>query len=292
MSGRRYVFLTGATGLLGRYLLRDLTHFRVPLAVLVRDSAADSAADRVENLVAFWEDSLKARLPRPVVITGDLLEAGVGLTGGDRSWLASHCGRILHAAADVSFTRRDGSGPWAANVGGTRRLLALAGRTGIDEFHHISTAFVCGDRPGPVAEDDHGRRAFRNVYERSKWAAELAVRSTGVQATFYRPSVIVGDSRTGYTSTYHGPYRFLEAAARLAGRSGAGRARRRLALRLPFTGDEPRNLVPVNWVAQSIARIVRRPALAGRTYHLVARSPTRVADLEPVIDFEILPAGR
>jgi thioester reductase-like protein len=282
MSGRRYVLLTGATGLLGRYLLRDLARFRLPLAVLARDWADASAVDRVNRLVAFWEETLNARLPRPVVLGGDLLEPGVGLTGSDRAWLARHCGSILHAAADVTFTRREGCGPWATNVGGTRRLLALANRTGIEQFHQVSTAFVCGDRPGPVAEDERGRRAFRNLYERSKWAAEQAVRAAGVRATIYRPSVIVGDSRTGYTSAYHGPYHFLEAAARLAGRPRSGRAKSRLALRLPFDGDEPRNLVPVNWVARAIAQIVRQPACHCPTYHLVARTPTPVSDLVAV----------
>jgi thioester reductase-like protein len=278
MSVRRFVLLTGATGLLGRYLLRDLARPNLPLAILARDSANESAADRVRALTAFWDEALAIRLPRPVVIAGELREPSLGLTTADRAWLVRHCGAIVHAAADVSFRSTAGGEPWRTNADGTRRLVALAAGLGIADFHHVSTAFVCGDGLGPHHEDDlQRRRTFRNDYEQSKHAAELAVRlATGVRATVYRPSVIVGDSRTGYTSTYHGPYRFLEAAHRLSRRAGP---RRRLSLRLPFDGSEPRNLVPVDWVARAIARIVRRRARHGRTYHLVARRPTPVADI-------------
>ena len=86
----------------------------------------------------------------------------------------------------------------------------------------------------------------------------------------YRPSVIVGDSRTGYTSTYHGFYRFLELADRLA---VAGASRRALPLRLPFAGTAPRNLVPVDWVSQAIVRLTSEPHRQGGTYHLTARRP-------------------
>lgn len=278
MSVRRFVLLTGATGLLGRFLFRDLARLNVPLAVLARDSADESAADRVRSLTAFWEEAFALRLPRPVVIAGELRDPGLRLTVADRAWLGRHCGAVVHAAADVSFHSTADGEPWRTNADGTRRLVALAAGLGIADFHHVSTAFVCGDGPGPHREEAlQRRRTFRNDYEQSKHAAELALRrATGVRATVYRPSVIVGDSRTGYTSSYHGPYRFLEVAHRLSRRAGP---RRRLPLRLPFDGTEPRNLVPVDWVARAITRIVRRPTRHGRTYHLVGRRPTPAADI-------------
>jgi thioester reductase-like protein len=289
MSARRYHLLTGGTGLLGRYLLRDLQRFNLPLAVLARDTPAGPAADRVRTLTAFWEDALGTQLPPPVVLAGDLREPGLGLTVADRAWLGRHCGAIVHAAADVTFRSNADGEPWRTNADGTRRLLALAAGVGIPAFHHVSTAFVCGNGPGPHREDGLDcRHEFRNDYEESKHAAERAVRlAAGVRATVYRPAVIVGDSRTGYTSTYHGPYRFLAAAHRLARRvpTGTGeRARRHLPLRLPFDGREARNLVPVDWVARAMALIVRRPARHGRTYHLVARRPTPVADILAVAE--------
>jgi thioester reductase-like protein len=284
MAGRKLTLLTGATGLLGRFLFRDISIVGVPLVLLVRPIAGESATERIRSVRTHWEESLGHRLPNPVVIVGDLREPGVGLSVVDRAWLSRRCGGIVHAAADVSFRLRADGEPRRTNIAGTRRLLALAESAGISEFHYVSTAFVCGERPGPMmeAELDCGQ-TFHNAYEESKCEAENAVRAaTAIRSTVFRPSVIVGDSRTGYTSTYHGLYKFLDAARRLARPTRTSNGRRRVSLRLPLTGQEPRNLVPVDWVSRAIVEIVRRPAIHGQTLHLVSRRPTTVAEIHAV----------
>jgi thioester reductase-like protein len=277
MPTRKALILTGATGLLGRYLLRDLLLAERPLVVLARDSRAGSAADRVGAVVDFWSRSLGRDLPRPPVFAADLAAPDLGLSAAELAWLMRHCRGVIHAAADVGLRRTAGGEPWGTNVEGTRRLLDLCAALGPGEFHHVSTAFVCGrpagGRPGLVRERDlMCGQQFHNDYERSKYEAErLVAAAPRVRATVYRPGVIVGDSRTGYTSTYHGFYRFLELADRLA--MTDGETRRLLPLRLPFSDTAPRNLVPVDWVAQAVVRIVSRPRRHGRTFHLTARRP-------------------
>ena len=288
MSDSGTLLLTGATGCLGRYLLRDLLTSGRRVAVLARDAGSVPAAERVQELTATWGDQLGAPLPAPVVLTGDVRAPGLGLRAADRAWLARHCRTVLHAAADVALRRVPGSDPWATNVVGTEHVLALCAALGIQEIHHVSTAFVCGDRPGPVREDEVVcGQAFHNDYERGKYEAERRVRAArGIRATVYRPSVIVGDSRTGFTTSYHGFYRFLELAVRLASPSctpaASAEGWRSLPLRLPFTGDEPRNLVPVDWVAGAVVRLLDRPGCHGRTYHLVAPTPVRVREIKDV----------
>ncbi len=277
------ILLTGATGLLGRYLLRDLLAAGARVAVLVRPDRTEAAEERVREVMDFASETLGRTLTAPTVFAGDLCETNLGLSGADRDRLARNYDRVVHAAASLSFRRTADGEPHRTNAAATRRLLGRCADWGIREVHHVSTAFVCGDRTGPVleSESDCGQQ-FHNDYERSKLAAELAARETaGLRVTVYRPSVIVGDSRTGHTSTYHGPYRFLELADRLAEPDGPP-GRRSLPLRLPFRGDEPRDLVPVDWVAAAIARIVGRPALHGRAYHLTAARPTPVADIRAV----------
>jgi nucleoside-diphosphate-sugar epimerase len=298
MGDGGYVLLTGATGFLGRYLLRDLLASGRRVAVLVRDGGALSAEERVRQLMSRWGDEQHDRPANPVVLAGDVCAPGLGLSIADRIWVARHCARVVHAAADVALRRTLLSDPWQTNVEGTQRLLELCANLGIGELHHVSTAFVCGDRAGPVREDelDQGQ-AFHNDYERSKFEAERRVRAArNIHATVYRPSVIVGDSCTGYTSGYHGFYRFLELGWRLAtpppppapaGSSvpAAGvPGRRVLPLRLPFTGDEPRNLVPVDWVARAIVGLVSQPQWHGRTYHLTARTPVLARDIREVAE--------
>jgi hypothetical protein len=120
---------------------------------------------------------------------------------------------------------------------------------------------------GIIAEEDSASPpSFHNAYEQSKWQAEQSVReAAGIQATIYRPAIIVGDSATGHTTTFNGLYRFLELGARLA--SG------KKQVRLPMTGNELWNLVPVDWVSRGITELLDRPKWHGRTFHLVSRSP-------------------
>ncbi len=276
------VVLTGATGLLGRYLLRDLLAAGRRVSVLVRDGRPAPAAERVAAVTAWASQSLGQALPAPVVLAGELTAPHLGLSAADRRWLAKTHTAVLHAAASLVFRGTPAGEPGATNVEGTGRLLDLARSLGFTELHHVSTAFVCGDRRGTIGEDelDCGQ-GFHNDYERSKCAAERLVRqAAGLRTTIYRPSVIVGDSRTGYTSTYQGLYRFIELAARLAATSNQGT--RSLPVRLPFTGDEPRDLVPVDWVSRAIIHLVARPACHGRTYHLTAREPVPVQRIKEV----------
>ncbi len=284
MQQRGWILLTGATGLLGRYLLRDLLIQGRPVAVLARDGRDGPARQRVEELVARWNEAHEEALPRPIVLSGDVAAPGLGLGPADRAWLGRSCAAVLHAAAHVGFRATPDGEPWRTNVEGTRHVLELCAAAGIGELHHVSTAFVCGRREGTIREDDLdcGQR-FHNDYERSKFEAErLLGWARHLSVTVYRPSIIVGDSRTGSTSAYHGLYHFFELADRLA--RGQPGARRSLPLRLPFTGRESFNLVCVNWVAEAITRIAGRPRLHGTVYHLTAPQPVPAGLIREVAD--------
>jgi nucleoside-diphosphate-sugar epimerase len=284
MPERRGVLLTGATGLLGQYLLRDLLLKAYPVVVLVRDAQKERAADRIGRLIAFWSEHLRQTLPTPFILNGDLCQVNLGLSAAEKLWLGRRCQWVIHSAANLSLGGTCESEPWRTNVEGTKSLLSFCRDAGLSEWHHVSTAFVCGRRAGTIAEEDlddsHG---FHNAYEESKYRAEQLVRAMpGILATIYRPAVIVGDSRTGYTSSFHGLYRFLELGVRLAAREGGTASRpghmpsakaARLPLRLPLQGDEVWNLVCVDWVSQAIVELLGKPQWHGRTFHLVAKSP-------------------
>ncbi|HZY83290.1 MAG TPA: SDR family oxidoreductase [Gemmataceae bacterium] len=273
-----HILLTGATGLLGQYLLRDLLLAGRQVAVLLRPQGRLSAAQRLEQLLARWDRELGRPLPRPVALEGDLCREGLGLSREGRAWAAGHCGPVLHNAASLTFTGSDRAGePWRSNLGGTGLLLEFCRRHRLREFHYVSTAYVCGRRTDAVREGEFDQgRGFRNDYEHSKCEAEKLVRAADCLSpvTVYRPAVIVGDSRTGYTPTYHGLYLYLRFTALLAQflpHDPDGRLH--YPIRLTLTGDEPRNLVPVDWVAAVIAHVLSRPDLHGRTYHLSPPDP-------------------
>ena len=92
--------------------------------------------------------------------------------------------------------------------------------------------------------------------------------------TVYRPAVISGDSNTGYTSTYHGLYLYLRLMALVVPRQPIGEdGLRHTPIRLPMSGDEPRNVVPVDWVAEVMTHLLNTPEARGGTYHLAPEVP-------------------
>jgi nucleoside-diphosphate-sugar epimerase len=281
----KHLVLTGAVGLLGRYLLRDLLVQDVPLAVLIRAQGVDSAATRLEHVLVCWEEQLGRTLPRPVCLEGDLTAPDLGLSEESRQWIADYCHGVIHNAASLTFYGTDrNEDPWRTNVGGTEALLCLCRELGLTDFHYVSTAYVCGQRPGPVCEGDlECGQQFRNDYEASKYAAEQCVRAASFlrRLTVYRPATIVGDSHTGYTSTYHGLYSYLQfiwMLQRYSAREADGRWF--LPVRLNITGDEVRNLIPIDWVSAVMAHILVRPELHGQTYHLAPQQPVTARTLE------------
>ena len=282
-----YHLLTGATGLLGSYLLRDCLRKGHRLAVLVRPTKRESGRERIESILSRCEAELRTTLPRPVVIEGELTEADLGMDDAGLRWISRHCCSVIHNAASLTFRGNGRQGePWHTNVNGTRRVLDLCRDAGIRQFHYISTAYVCGLREGRVLETelDVGQTPG-NDYELSKIEAEKLVRAAHWldPPTVYRPSIIVGDSRTGYTATFHGFYALVKVAHTLVSRMARGSTAGRLLVQgLGLSGKECKNLVPVDWVSAVFTRIFSRPEHHGRTYHLTSRRPppvTLVADV-------------
>lgn len=268
----QYVFLTGATGLLGRYLVYDLLERGHRLALLVRGTRNESSRDRIEAILQNWEKRVGKSLPRPVVIDGDIRQKHLGLSEDDVKWVARNCKSLIHSAASLKF-HADGSGePRQSNFGGTENMLSLCAAANVRDLHYVSTAYVCGLREGTILESelDLGQ-SFRNDYEKSKLDAETLVRNADHidRLTVYRPAVIAGDSKTGYTNTYHGIYLYLRLMSLLVPRQPIGPDGRHItSLRLPMTGHERRNVVPIDWVSKVIAHLYSNPDSHGHTFHL------------------------
>ena len=132
MQKNSCILLTGATGLLGRYLLRDLSLQGVRVAVLVRDGATAGAEGRVDGLMRDWREVAGVDVPRPVVLPGDIRSPGLGLSPADLEWIEANVGEVVHAAASLAFGRRESDDePYASNVGGTANVLELCRSAGI-----------------------------------------------------------------------------------------------------------------------------------------------------------------
>lgn len=277
-----HVLLTGATGMIGRFILRDLAARDVDTAVLVRGADADAKiVATIESLEQLGASSGAADpIPRPRIVRGDLHAAGLGLSHEDSAWLAKHVGSVIHCAGDVSFGH-DGAADdvWKTNVDGTAHVAKACRTLGIDALSYVSTAFVCGDRQGVVREDEaRAGQGFGSVYEEAKLRAEEVLGEAGLgRLKIFRPCFVGGDSATGYTSTFHGIYWFalFTALARL--RAGAAPGERwHHDVRIFRSPDLRHYMVPVDAVSKAVVELHEDESAPTGAYHL---TPPRSFDL-------------
>jgi NAD(P)-dependent dehydrogenase (short-subunit alcohol dehydrogenase family) len=249
--------VTGATGLIGRHFVAELLARpdteRVWL--LVRERSQDKLAAAARD----WPNVEKTR---PVL--GDVRERGLGVSEEQRTELKG-VDHLVHLAALYDIAADDDASI-AANVDGTRHVIELAGAIEAGCLHHVSSVAVAGDYRGRFTEEmfDAGQRLV-TAYHRTKFESERLVRGqTDVPWRVYRPAVVVGDSATGEMDKIDGPYYFFSALQRLSSLPS-------LPFVFPDIGDT--NIVPVDFVAKAMARLVTAPGLDGRAFHLVNPTP-------------------
>jgi thioester reductase-like protein len=257
----RQLLLTGATGFLGAFLLRELLdRTAATIHCLVRAEDGADALRRVrDNLRAYglWHPDDAARLR---AVRGELSAPRLGLDGAGFDALADSIDAIVHNGGQVNFLA-----PYerleAANVGGTREVLRLATRTRVKPVHLVSTLgvylteqhlgrTVLESDPPPDAAGQHGG------YNQSKWVAEqlaLVARGRGLPVTIHRPARITGDSRSGASNVGDYFNAWIKGCVQLG-----------LAPALP---DEAFDMVPVDVVARAIVTIALGGGPADGNYH-------------------------
>ena len=270
------VFFTGFPGFLGSELLPRVLRRTdgVTATCLVQPGVADLARRRVDDL-EMAEPGLRGRVK---LIEGDITRADLGLGAGLRR-IASDVTEIHHLAAiyDLGVRREVGM---RVNLYGTRHVLDFSEVCpGLERFHYVSTCYVSGRHPGIFGENDLEKgQEFNNYYEETKYLAEVEVRDRtqgGLPATIYRPAIVVGDSETGATQKYDGPYAVIRWLLRQPG----------IALLPAFKGaSEARlNLVPSDFVVAAIDFLAALPHSTGRTYQLADPEPLTVTETVDLI---------
>jgi long-chain acyl-CoA synthetase len=268
-------FVTGATGFIGREfvkrILNDCTSHD-QITVLVRPGAKTSALQKFRSSVS---DIIPPdQIPKVRVLMGDITQQRFGLS--ERAWREiSRSTHIVHLAA---LTRFDASLSQARqfNVDGVKHVMELA-RTShakgrLTHWAHVSTAYVAGTRTDLVlpSQLDYGGQ-FRNTYEQSKNEAERLLQQSladGLPLTIFRPSIVVGHSRTGKAGNFNTVYWSI---------------RNYLGGQTKFYADTdtPLDLVPVDYVVNSMYHLIDRGKAKGDTIMLAGGSRTTV----PLFEF-------
>jgi thioester reductase-like protein len=219
-------------------------------------AAAEVDADRIELLAA------------------DIGAVRLGLETAEYERLRGEVERVFHLAAlynlavPLQLAQR-------VNVGGTGNVLEFClGAAALERLVYISTAYVAGWRTGVVYEHELAMgQGFKNHYESTKFQAEVWVRHylDRIPTTILRPAIVVGDSQTGETQKFDGPYYILRAIAQA---THAGRAIQQFG-----RAEAPFNVVPVDYIVAGIATLAADPAAVGETLHLVDPDPLSAREL-------------
>ncbi|MFD5064793.1 amino acid adenylation domain-containing protein [Streptomyces sp. NPDC058394] len=276
---RENVLLTGATGFVGAFLLRELLdRTDADVHCLVRAPDADLAARRIrENLARYglWREASTERI---VPVPGDLEQPLLGLDDERFAELAERTDTVYHNGARVSAVD-----PYerlkAANVLGTREVLRLAARTGA-AMHYVSTAAVSVDRgeTNSVVAESHRvppGAVLPNGYTSSKWVAEQLVRAAaerGLPVTMHRLGRVGGHSETGAGAGEDAFWTLVRAMLVI------GAAPR---LSAPGEPEVLVDLVPADRLAAAVVALSQRPESRGLAHHLLCPQPVR---LDAVLD--------
>ena len=270
----RHVFLTGATGFLGAFLLSDLLHTsRADIHCLVRGAGALSGAQRLRahmKQLGLWRAAFEDRI---IPVVGDLGLPLLGLSQSQFDALAGRIDVIYHCGVLVDFLRPYSS-LRATNVVGTQEILRLAGSGQTKAVHHTSSLAVFFGRAhldaGRVSELDVPvlDAGVQNRYAQSKWAGEqlvLAARERGLPAAIYRTGRISGHSQTGVTSNEKDLLNQLLKGCILLKASPA------LAIDV--------SMIPVDHVSRTMLHLSRQPRSLGRAFHIFHPQPIPWRDL-------------
>ena len=263
--------ITGFPGFIGRRLVAKLLSDEPDLriAALVEGKMMDAARKAATGLDAERVELLEADITRP----------GLGLADSDGERLRAEVRRVYHLAAiynlsvPLELAQR-------VNVDGTGNVVDFCiAAEKLERLAYISTAYVAGLRTGVVYEHELVMgQGFKNHYESTKFQAEVWVAERAmarVPTTVLRPAIVVGDSRTGETQKFDGPYFILRtvADAERSGRAVAQFGR----------SDAPFNVVPVDYVVEAIAAAAADPAAEGETLHLVDPEPLTAKELVTIL---------
>ncbi|MGB8433964.1 MAG: SDR family oxidoreductase [Burkholderiales bacterium] len=261
-----HYFVTGATGFIGRRLVKALLARK---GAVVHFLIRAESADRAQEMLDYWGVDKS----RAIAVPGDLTQLGLGIAKSQQQRLRGRIKHFFHLAA-VYDLKAAPEAQERVNVEGTRNTVAFANEIGAECFHQVSSIAAAGLYEGIFREDMFEEAdELDHPYFKTKHDSERIVRTEcAVPWRIYRPGIVVGDSRTGEMDKIDGPYYFFKLIQRM---------RQILPPWVPTIGLEGGriNIVPVDFVVDALVHIAHLRGKDGKCFHLVDPTPYRVGDV-------------
>lgn len=258
--------ITGFPGFIGKRLVRGLldADSGAKVVTLVESRMADAARSAAGEIDP----------ERIEIVAGDITDRRLGLDEETYGRLASEVTVLYHLAAiyDLSVPLELAE---KVNIEGTGNVLDFcAACESLERHNYVSTAYVAGKRTGRIYEHELALgQGFKNHYESTKFQAEVWVRERmdEIPTTIFRPAIVVGDSQTGQTQKFDGPYFALRFISSVLERGAP----------VPNIGstEAPFNVVPVDFIVTALIEMGAAPEAIGHTFHLCDSEPLSSEDL-------------
>jgi len=277
MIFRESIFITGFPGFIAGRLVERLAKSDTQFFLLVQSEFVEKAMSEIEEIADFTSTPLE----NFVIVEGDITKTDLGISEDDLETIRYETTDVFHLAAvydlavpkDIAFS---------VNLDGTKNVNEFVKTVRrLRRYNYISTCYVAGKREGEILETDLSDDAgFRNYYEETKYLAEAEVEKLKGKypVTIFRPSVVVGDSKTGETAKYDGIYyliKYLRKAPMLLRILNVGNSQVRL------------NLVPVDFVVEAIVALAHDKKANGKTIALADPEPLSTAQLFDAIAVDL-----
>ena len=262
------LLITGATGFMGRFTVKALLEEFPGLHVyaVVRPPKGGNPADRPELISVVGN-------PRLHFLSGDVVQPGLGLSEA----LPEQIDICLHGAASTEFKESLRADTFRINVDGTRHVVNLLSvNYPAAKLYHISTTYVCGYSNGRFLEtlNTVPEKGFLNPYEESKHTAEQLVAGSGLDWTILRPSIIIGDSETGWAESDKVVYGYLKSYKRfrdvLSNKYSEEEIKTLAARPFYIYGDSavPKNCICINDLVRLTLAVMRKKPARGTVFNM------------------------
>lgn len=269
MDFNETIFLTGFPGFIAARLVKRLAQRDTQFFLLVQTDFVETAMRQIESICA----EIGVPAENFALVEGDITRENLGISAEDLRVIRNETTAVYHLAAiyDLAVAK---DLAYRVNVEGTKNVNEFVKNLPhLNRYNYVSTCYVAGKRTGEILETELAHEAgFRNFYEETKYLAEQSVEELKSEfpVTIFRPSVVVGDSRTGETTKYDGIYSlilYLRKAPKVLRFLNVGNARVKL------------NLVPVDFVVEGIAALSKDEKAVGKTVALADPNPLTTEQL-------------
>lgn len=256
------IFLTGATGNIGSRITADLLKKNKKLYLLIRGKNQEDSENRLKKIMDFWEVP-KNKQKNAISLNGDITKNNLGLSPKEFKKISKEITHIIHCAANIKLILPLKE---ARNLhfNGTKNIIELAKTCKfLKRFNYLSTMEIAGNISGKISENFIKiKRNFLNTYEIAKSETEEYLQSEikkGLPITIYRPSMVIGDSKTGKILKFSTFYYTLKESV-INPKAGI----------VPASDNFYLDIIPVDFVSESICELYNSSKSKNKVYNIVA----------------------